>query len=462
MSIRSDANHQDWRNAWIEDTWNRDISSVTQWFCLTVQVEVSDGIEVLLRRVLGWDQSSPPIWISTSTHGRVSTHVEPLNVAEFGDVLDDETRRGILRSEQEIRRVELPVVDWYRVTSAEDWGLRVPTIMYEMWSSREANARARQVWASLTDEERDASGISAAVSGYLASTIVLVPQVRPYFVRHGDFVIPGGATQMGKLCLVSEVRDGSVILARTIGTLEPEPFKELELQERSKYLRLHYPRAALADLHAVSFDGNADGLAAYPREAHGKSGSDWRITVVGIEGQICDTVEVGLIRGIGDRYFTLEPWKDRAPTLGFSAPARVIHVPPSGDAADAAFDHLGRAGEPAAVCDPYAQTASLEKFKNTLRGGRLLTMKNRTKNPEKNEETIEDIKTWARDNDVTVRLAEEMLHDRFVIGPRRAFLVGTSLNGLGKKHAFIIELDTVMQHEVAHAFEVLWSSAHPA
>lgn len=279
-----------------------------------------------------------------------------------------------------------------------------------------------------------------------------MPQRRPYFVNFSNLVIPGKMEEWGELRLVSEVRDGGAVIARSTDLLRPVPWHELDRKQNRHYINIHYASPDLAAMNAIEIDVPANAIALSPEDAHGPSGSDWKISVVGMNST--DAVEVGLIRGIGSKYFTREPWRKRSPELGFSAPARVIHVPPSEDAAKAAFEQLRSAGGPVAICDCYAEELRLERIATILTGGRLLTCKRSVENRNISEK-------WAYSHKLSVRTSTQ-LHDRFVVGPQCGFLVGTSLNGIGNKHSFLVELDAVMQQQIQEVFDDLWSAAKPA
>lgn len=442
------------RNTWVERAWSRDTSAVSRWFYVRTEIEYGTGERVLLLcRIVGWDGSELPDWISSSRNGRVVTTVEEKSVTSTVSELLEGTVGEAAVQGFEIRRVEAPVIDWLELVSAKGWGLRVPLVLYEIWPRSDAYGRASAAWELLSPSERDATGILGSQLGHLAATVLLVPQLRPYFVGVHDLVIPGGfASAPSDLQIISEVLDGAVVLSRLSTDIRPEPWRKLDEVERLQYLSLHYPEATLAAMHRADVDDDADAIAAYPDDAHGCSGSDWRVSICG-RGGVCDAVTIGLIRGLGGGYFTSEPWRNRSPGLGFSAPARVHYFPPSAHAGGAAVLELEHVGAPANICDPYADTASADRLRAVLRGGRLLTRSQGL--------AARLDRRWADSVGLDVRVAGR-LHDRFVMGPRGGFLIGTSLNGLGSKHCFAVELDNVMRLQVSQVFEQLWNTASPA
>jgi hypothetical protein len=381
--------------------------------------------------------------------GSVLREVNEIPGAQLKSALDDLTWNGVDQGKLEVRRMLAPAKDWLGNISSEAWNLCLPLVIYEIWSDRESHGLAVSAWGELSENERSATGVpkTDAARGYVASTMILLPQMRPYFVGVDELVVPGGPEPVEQQHLVAEDTDGSVVLSRVAGPLMPEPWRELPVEEALAYISLRYPERSFAAMNLSSGAGHPDALARYPKgDAHGLSGSDFRITLVG-KNQLVDVATVGLIRGLGGGYFTGEPWRERAPREGFSAPARVTHVPPTTSAADAAFAELIALQSPARIADPYGDDATLERLGDLLAGSRIIVKKMHNVTPD-----------WAKRRNVEVRVCSH-LHDRFVIGRRGACLLGASLNGLGKQHSFIVMLDAAMQVHVAEVFELLWNAS---
>jgi hypothetical protein len=348
--------------SWTSRVLAQELSAIKRWLHVEVEVDVGAGPTLLLRRVLAWDDSPTPTWAQPTKHGRVTVRCPSVSHADIPGIVSALRAQG--ETVNEVRRIEPPVSDWNNVASAEVWNLSLPIVAYELWSPDTTHARARSTWSSLDAAERHASGLSETQLGYFGSTVILVPQLRPYLVGHTDLMVPGGPEQWGELRLVSEVFDGGITIARTAGVLRIDAARPLEPAERIHMLQAHYVGATFAEMNGAGPTTKVDGVVALPRDAHGHSGSDWRITVVG--NSDADSTTVGLIRGIGGGYFTQEPWRERSPALGFSGPARVIHVPPNPSAGAAAFATLTRAGASACICDPFAEDASLDQVASLL------------------------------------------------------------------------------------------------
>lgn len=434
---------------WMIRSFPKDANAVTRWFRITTEFVDNDERTILVKQILGWDASDPPSWISTTNHGRIINRIEQSTEIPLGISPDSSNFYQNKSAIEEIRRIEAPVSDWSELLSAKAWNLHIPLVVYELWCPLSTYDQAISIWKQLTNEEKHASGIGDKLTGYLGSAVVLIPQIRPYFIDFYNLVLPGLTASWGDLRLVSEVRDGSVVIARATELLQPEPWRELETNQRSHYVGIHNSAPNLAALNEITPHKMPGALARHPETLHGISGSDWRLSVIGAD--LGDSVEIGLIRGIGNSYFTKEPWRNRSPSIGFSTPARVVHVPPSEDASSAAFEQLQETGYPSLICDPYAEQSSLDKIKTALRGGRLITNSKQVTSKHINEK-------WARELELKVRTYPN-LHDRFIIGPQCGFLIGSSLNGIGKKHSFLIRLDAVMQQQIRNIFDVLWRNA---
>jgi len=66
----------------------------------------------------------------------------------------------------------------------------------------------------------------------------------------------------------------------------------------------------------------------------------------------------------------------------------------------------------------------------------------------------------ASGRDIHVRLlATPILHDRFIIDDRSMLILGTSLNGFGKKQCFVVRTGENMRVGMIRWFDGLWGTA---
>lgn len=453
----ADQNLQKWgyRNAWLPEAWECDTRHITRWFWLTTIAEVDAAEIQLLTRVLGWDASPPPSWVASSRSGRVRIECRETVLATVENLLGPDGSREFQHGQREARRVQLPVSDWHSEYDATAWKLRVPVIAYELWPSSSQYLEGLKIWDNLSPGEKAAVGLPQDTQGYLCCLAVLIPEIRTFFHGAHRLIVSGDEELARTFAVYDETHDGPVTLGRVSSGLVPEPWpagvpsRALPLD----YVQLHYRTGDLASLSA-DLPETSPTVFRLPRCHHGLSGSDSTAGIIAQNGTI-DICRIGLIRGLGSGYLTSEPWRARVAPLGFSAPARVLHVPPTEEAASSAFVELRKLGTPKSFCiaDPYATADQLERLQETLSGARLLTSR-------KAKGITQE---WLKGKDMEARYLCT-LHDRFITGSRSAVLVGSSLNGLGKKHSFLVVVDAVMQAELARVFEDLWKSAdrlHP-
>jgi hypothetical protein len=112
-------------------------------------------------------------------------------------------------------------------------------------------------------------------------------------------------------------------------------------------------------------------------------------------------------------------------------------------------------------CDPYVEAASLDLLAEATKTTeiRLLTV-----NIARPQVFARDLSAFRKEhgNKIEVRQAAPgTLHDRYAVDDARMLLFGTSLNGLGKKQSFIVELGQDVRTTVMAAFDSAWAAAKP-
>lgn len=112
-------------------------------------------------------------------------------------------------------------------------------------------------------------------------------------------------------------------------------------------------------------------------------------------------------------------------------------------------------------CDPYVESASLDLLAEATKATdiRLLTV-----NVARPQVFARDLAAFRKEhgNKIEVRQAAPgTLHDRYAVDDARMLLFGTSLNGLGKKQSFIVELGQDVRTTVMAAFDSAWAAAKP-
>jgi len=447
-------------------SWQHDARPVCRWALITVSHVRNDGAKtLLLRRSLGWDASPWPSWVTPLRTGSVEVEVSYHDEAiiPLDRLLEIMGARESTHPRSEVRRIIAEVQSW-DLPSSLHWGLGLPCITYECWGTRERRSAAEAVWKEIPEHDAKMlqdTGLIPRELGYLGTTIIHLPQLRPFFVGIDHVVLPGGEQPWGKLRVISEVLDGKTRLALNVADLVPEYRSKSEDDSGFAFVSLWFVGATFAEINMmtqkVALGQSPNAIARLPEDLHGVSPSDWRLTLIGSEGGHVDTTEVGTFRSLSS-----EPWKESAPHLGFSAPASIIYLPPDGELSlAAAHECLVRVGSPALLCDPYLTAEALDRLPSRLKVGKVLSM--RRSRPNQVEETRQLIEACRR-LQIQLRFVGTDrqpggVHDRFIIGPESAYLLGTSLNGIGKKHTFLTAADNRIRLVLSRVFEDLWSKA---
>lgn len=110
-------------------------------------------------------------------------------------------------------------------------------------------------------------------------------------------------------------------------------------------------------------------------------------------------------------------------------------------------------------CDPYVESSSLDLLAEAIKTTevRLLTV-----NVAKPQIFARDLAAFRKEHGHKIEVRQAgagTLHDRYAVDDARMLLFGTSLNGLGKKQSFIVELGQDTRATVMAAFDAAWTSA---
>jgi len=110
------------------------------------------------------------------------------------------------------------------------------------------------------------------------------------------------------------------------------------------------------------------------------------------------------------------------------------------------------------VCDPYLDEATIEHLQacSTSIPVKLLTMNVRDTGPLRR--LVAAAKTAGYQFEIRT-VAARMLHDRYIIDDATMVILGTSLNGFGKKQSFVIQAGEDIRAMVLPEFEAQWLAA---
>lgn len=112
------------------------------------------------------------------------------------------------------------------------------------------------------------------------------------------------------------------------------------------------------------------------------------------------------------------------------------------------------------VCDPYLDDVSLEHLSSCPKASeaRILTMNVRDSGKLRRLHAA----AATEGRRLGIRVAPNgALHDRYLIDDSRLFILGTSLNGFGKKQSMVIQAGTDFRRELLSAFDRHWNTAAP-
>jgi hypothetical protein len=143
----------------------------------------------------------------------------------------------------------------------------------------------------------------------------------------------------------------------------------------------------------------------------------------------------------------------KGPDVVFIEPDKALTGLRSAEAIIQSFDGVLR------FCDPFVESSSLDLLAKATKTTeiRLLTV-----NIARSQVFTRDLAAFRNEhgNKIEVRQAVPgTLHDRYAVDDARMLLFGTSLNGLGKKQSFIVELGQDTRATVMAAFDGVWASA---
>ena len=148
-----------------------------------------------------------------------------------------------------------------------------------------------------------------------------------------------------------------------------------------------------------------------------------------------------LVLGAGNAVTVIDPGKPFGAQTAFAALLREL-------------------GGALSVCDPYLHPETLEVLEGAGRasGIRLLTV-----NVSKPGQMRQLVSAFSKQvGPLQVRISDRRdLHDRYIIAEARMLLLGCSLNGIGKKQAFVVEVGRDMRALVLASFDTMWQTATP-
>lgn len=142
------------------------------------------------------------------------------------------------------------------------------------------------------------------------------------------------------------------------------------------------------------------------------------------------------------------------------APSAIVVVDPTNalQAVISLHDFLANLNSPIQICDPYLDTTSLEHIASCPQTAIINILTKNVKDSGKFRQLLSAAQTEGRTWVIKVAAAP-VLHDRYIIASNSMLILGTSLNGFGKKQCFVIKAGEDIQKVMKNEFINLWNSA---
>ena len=101
-------------------------------------------------------------------------------------------------------------------------------------------------------------------------------------------------------------------------------------------------------------------------------------------------------------------------------------------------DLLSKMGGPVSVCDPYLDSVTMEHLDSCSGASRIRLLTHNVRDSGRLRQLITAFPQSGRILEVRVT-GRAVLHDRYIFDRGKFYILGSSLNGFGKKQSFIIE-----------------------
>jgi hypothetical protein len=151
----------------------------------------------------------------------------------------------------------------------------------------------------------------------------------------------------------------------------------------------------------------------------------------------------------------------RAGRERISAPASAVHFVDPTKAVQAVLtlhDLLGQCSGVVRVCDPYFDNVTLQHLDACAAATEIRVLTKNVKSSASLLALHAAFQTQGKNLQVRI-VSANVLHDRYIIDSNRMKILGSSLNGFGKKQCFVIEAGSDMRQAMLHVFDGHWGSA---
>ncbi len=110
------------------------------------------------------------------------------------------------------------------------------------------------------------------------------------------------------------------------------------------------------------------------------------------------------------------------------------------------------------ICDPYVDDKTVEVLTAIRTTCQIRLLTKNVQNPARLRRHYQAYQREYGNLEIRVHPTAN-LHDRYIVSEQNMYLVGQSLNGIGKKQTFIVETGSDLRDQMIRYFEQLWGSA---
>lgn len=109
------------------------------------------------------------------------------------------------------------------------------------------------------------------------------------------------------------------------------------------------------------------------------------------------------------------------------------------------------------VCDPYLDDITMQHLDACIHATELRMLTRNVRDSGVTRSIHAAFRTQGRPLQVKI-VGANVLHDRYIIDDKRMLILGTSLNGFGKKQCFVIEAGSDMRRSLLPVFDGHWAT----
>jgi hypothetical protein len=152
----------------------------------------------------------------------------------------------------------------------------------------------------------------------------------------------------------------------------------------------------------------------------------------------------------------LQPGRDRL--LGGAGPISFVDPTKALQATLSLHTLLQSFTGTARICDPYLDATTLDHLSACPPALPIKLLTKNVKDAGRVRALLAAAKTEGRNIEIRVATVAP-LHDRYIIDDAKMLILGTSLNGFGKKQGFVIQAGIDVRGSLLPVFDSVWASA---